>query len=256
LILRSAFAALCALFALATVPRALPAPRTPAPSGAPPWGWRELALVVASCYLVLLALGSWLGPDTPSLVRMLVMQLALGAGAGALLLSPRCRNGRARIALGIVRPPGPAWLLRALLAYALLVPALLSIGALWPDLLHELGWELAPYTLDREIVDLAGQRLVLGILLAAGTAPILEETIFRGLVQPYCAARLGRLRGLLATALLFTLLHPPAAWGAVAVLALFFGLLRERSRGLVLPITLHALHNGLQLAFALGTARA
>jgi CAAX protease family protein len=83
--------------------------------------------------------------------------------------------------------------------------------------------------------------------------PVVEELVFRGLVQDlahrYLKARaLGPLTyANILTSLLFTALHffshPPLWAAAVLVPSLLFGFFKDRSGGLAAPILLHVFYN-------------
>lgn len=94
--------------------------------------------------------------------------------------------------------------------------------------------------------------------------PVLEEVIFRGMIQgELLRRRWGQTRWLglsaanLASSLLFTsihFLHHPPLWAAsVFVPSLLFGAVRERHRSVTAPIGLHVLFN---LQFFLAAALA
>lgn len=84
--------------------------------------------------------------------------------------------------------------------------------------------------------------------------PVLEEFVFRGLLQGWLrerprlrAARFGVTPANLLTSLVFTALHfinhPPVAAAAVLVPSLVFGYFRDRHDGLLGPIWLHCFYN-------------
>lgn len=82
--------------------------------------------------------------------------------------------------------------------------------------------------------------------------PVLEEIVFRGLVQPAIAARLPGRWGLLSranllTSLLFAVLHlffRPPGWALATFFpSLVFGYFRERHAGIGSPILLHIWFN-------------
>ncbi len=82
--------------------------------------------------------------------------------------------------------------------------------------------------------------------------PILEELVFRGLVQEYIGQHTQTRWGLLSvanliTSLLFTamhfLFHAPLWAVAVIFPSLLFGYFRERHASLVTPIILHVFYN-------------
>ncbi len=84
--------------------------------------------------------------------------------------------------------------------------------------------------------------------------PVLEEIIFRGLLQELVRdylskAALGPLTvANLLTSVLFTALHfiyHPPLWAALVFFpSLVFGFFKERTAGLLAPIILHAFYNG------------
>lgn len=90
-------------------------------------------------------------------------------------------------------------------------------------------------------------------ILLALVYPVLEEIVFRGLIQDSLDRRLQAWRfGLvskanLITSLIFTALHfsqhPPMWAVAVFLPSLVFGHFKERHAGLVSPIILHAFYN-------------
>lgn len=96
-------------------------------------------------------------------------------------------------------------------------------------------------------------------------APIVEEVVFRGLLQPALRAVLGPWPAVLIAGALFTLLHVPrgpdsggATWLAIptlAVLALALGIARERTGRLGVPIAMHIAFNALNVALALFVSR-
>jgi membrane protease YdiL (CAAX protease family) len=95
--------------------------------------------------------------------------------------------------------------------------------------------------------------------------PIMEELIFRGLLQPALRRRLGAVGGVVGSSLIFGLVHAlnidpdsgqmgleiAATVGGIFVLALFLGWARERTGGVGLPIFMHAGWNGLVTAMLL-----
>jgi membrane protease YdiL (CAAX protease family) len=82
--------------------------------------------------------------------------------------------------------------------------------------------------------------------------PIIEEIIFRGLIQPFMAKRLNRSWSIFSLANILTSLsfvalhlinHPPAWALAVFVPSLVFGYSQERCNHLAAPIILHCSYN-------------
>ncbi len=104
--------------------------------------------------------------------------------------------------------------------------------------------------------------IVAGAVLGA---PIVEEVVFRGLLQPAIRAMAGPWAGILISGALFTMLHIPrgpesggATWLAIptlAVLSLALGIARERTGRLGVPIVMHIAFNALNVALALFVSR-
>lgn len=87
------------------------------------------------------------------------------------------------------------------------------------------------------------QRLMF-LLVAIFGAALVEETIFRGYLQPVLVARLGLVGGLVASAILFDLMHMnfrPASLFTKFAFGIVFGALRGRDRSLVAPAIAHGL---------------
>jgi membrane protease YdiL (CAAX protease family) len=94
---------------------------------------------------------------------------------------------------------------------------------------------------------------VLLALVAVAVAPLIEETIFRGLFQTTIRSYLGRpWLAIIVTAALFTSVHENLAhWPALFVLALGMGYSYEKSGSLWRPIFMHAIFNGISVAAVL-----
>lgn len=104
------------------------------------------------------------------------------------------------------------------------------------------------------------QRYLLA-LLAVVIAPVVEEFVFRGLLMRRSIARRGFWPGLLVSALVFALLHPPN-WIGAFVFSVVAGILYLWSGSLALPILVHMINNAfvaltlLAQQFAPGEAQA
>ena len=83
------------------------------------------------------------------------------------------------------------------------------------------------------------------ILVVAVAPAVLEETIFRGLLQGRLMALFGRFGGLFVTAAAFAIVHgAPAVLPIHLSLGLYLGWLRERSDSLLPCVLMHFLYNG------------
>lgn len=86
------------------------------------------------------------------------------------------------------------------------------------------------------------------VATAVVLAPILEEWLFRGIVQPPAVAKWGAFRGILVSAALFGVIHlmPMQVINAFFV-GLVLGYLYYKTGSLVPVILLHALNNGVAM---------
>jgi membrane protease YdiL (CAAX protease family) len=150
-----------------------------------------------------------------------------------------------RLALGLPRTPRwVAWTVGA----ALLAPAFVLLQ-------HGIAFALAHWGAPRLLLDgghappmtpamFAAQWLALALVPG-----VCEELVFRGLIQPALALRLGSLRGLLATAVLFEICHvEPQNALAGLPLALLLGGLAARAHSLAPGMALHVAYNSAVLA--------
>ena len=86
-------------------------------------------------------------------------------------------------------------------------------------------------------------------------APLLEELVFRGLIQNYLSAKWGSIAGLLVSSAIFALVHFSFSQGlgnisiilSLFVLSLFIGHTYNRQRSLVAPLTFHAIFNSFTI---------
>jgi membrane protease YdiL (CAAX protease family) len=101
---------------------------------------------------------------------------------------------------------------------------------------------------------------ILFMLVAVLVAPLVEEIIFRGYIYPVVARTFGVASSILATGILFGLLHAPQLWGGwwqIALLILvgvIFTLVRAVSKTVITSYILHTSYNSVQvIAWLIGT---
>lgn len=84
------------------------------------------------------------------------------------------------------------------------------------------------------------------LIVAAIAAPLLEEIFFRGLLYGALRRRFGIAAGIIASAAVFSLLHPqlPLGFLPIFVLGAVFAAVTEWRQSLVPAIVMHALNNG------------
>lgn len=110
-----------------------------------------------------------------------------------------------------------------------------------------------PTEIDRLIQSSTASRFALAIL-AATTAPLVEELVYRGLLYPALQRAMGMFWAILTVSILFTLPHIPQYYNNVAVIAVIFVLslsltLVRAFTGRLLPcFIMHMVFNGIQSA--------
>ena len=98
------------------------------------------------------------------------------------------------------------------------------------------------------------------LLMAVLVAPVIEETIFRGYIYPVVARSFGVATGVLATGILFGLLHAPQLWGgwvqiaSLVIVGIIFTYARAVTRTVLASYLLHVSYNFfVSFAFLLGS---
>lgn len=136
------------------------------------------------------------------------------------------------------------------IAQFVVVPLLyVPLRAWWPDTFSTDNVEERA----QEMVDRAdGALVVLLALVVVVGAPLVEELMYRGLLQRSLMARIGIIPGLLAGAVWFALVHPsPVEYPGLLIAGLVFGGFVAATGRLGGAIVAHAAFNAAGLAVAL-----
>jgi membrane protease YdiL (CAAX protease family) len=96
----------------------------------------------------------------------------------------------------------------------------------------------------------------LAVLAIVVLAPLIEEILFRGLLQTYIRQHIGSKQAIVVSAMCFSLFHYTAGQGlgnvsiiiSLFILALFLGFIYEKRGSLFAPIFLHSLFNTVSVA--------
>ena len=98
------------------------------------------------------------------------------------------------------------------------------------------------------------------LLMAVFVAPVIEETVFRGYIYPIVARSWGIAPGILATGILFGLLHAPQLWGGwvqialLVIVGIVFTCARAITKTVLASYLLHVSYNfSVSFAFLLGS---
>ena len=222
------------------------------------WGFLDVARVVVAGMVVAWLLGlealglraALAGLPGP-LGALVTTALVLGAMAATAITIARRTEPAAARSLGFTAARVPSGLAAGVFLYAAFLPALFGLLLLSPWLLQRLGAEFEFQDLVGELLAARGLTAVAGWLLVVLLLPLLEETLFRGFLQPLLVQNLREVLGIGTTSLLFAALHGPSAFPSVFGLSCILGAVRLRTRGIWGPFLVHALHNGLVLGLHL-----
>jgi len=92
---------------------------------------------------------------------------------------------------------------------------------------------------------------ILLFILIACIAPVIEEVVFRGILQNAIKRKAGPWMGIFLSACVFSFLHPqlPIGFLPILVLGIVFGILAEARKSLIPSIIAHGMNNGAIIAF-------
>ncbi len=133
----------------------------------------------------------------------------------------------------------------------MVVPAV-GVGYGFTSLLSWVGMRSEPQLLVEGLSSTpSSAAFAIGLVYAIAGAAVVEEMLFRGVLQPPLVGRFGPVRGIAVTALLFGLIHLSDPWSflPVTVIGAIAGWLRHRTGGISAPIVFHALNNAVAVGF-------
>lgn len=160
-----------------------------------------------------------------------------------VLRAGRPEEARRRAVLRL-RPLSGATLRATLLAVPVVLMLAWALGEVWIRLVPVPPESLAPFT---ELTDTPSERLRLALFALVG-APLLEELVFRGLVQRRLELRWGPGPGVLGAAAIFALFHwLPWVLPVHFFLGLAFGYAVYATRSIWAGVVLHAANNSVAL---------
>jgi len=225
-----------------------------------PWSWRH----AVALFLMLVALQGFLGSLLVALRRfsplarargdalLIVIQAAVihAAALALVVLLTRGRGVSWHRAFGIEWRALPRAARRAVVAYLAAFPALAFLSLAYVGFLQHLGIPLDPQgsvQLFRDPANPVWARATLAVL-AVAVAPVTEELLFRGILLPVLARRLGAGVAIGTVSLLFALLHfHVPSFVPLYLIATAFSIAYLVHGNLTVSILMHALFNGLSL---------
>lgn len=222
------------------------------------WTGFEVSLIFASlafAYFQVILFGKWMvrlgwvgkaHEGGYSIVSLAIVQAFV---LTAVYITLKKRRLTVSQAFGLGASPARKVLLYALVSVlAVLIPVEIAAGLtrLTYHLLH-LPWNEQPVIEFVLHLPFAWQKILMCALAVAG-APLMEETLFRGILYPFLKTKLGLMPAAALSALLFAIFHfHPPSIPPLFVLGVAFALLYERSGSLATCILMHGVFNGANL---------
>lgn len=166
--------------------------------------------------------------------------------AGSLI----CRNLPLSSVFGLDRYSFPGVLWRGGLALLAAYPVLLLVQVM---VYSVAGGDLTPQDVVQFLQNAETPRDRIAVLvMAVAVAPVAEELIFRGYLYPVGKRHFGPFISMVATSLLFAVLHGHAASiPGLFALAMCLGLAYEKSGSLLVPMIMHAIFNAVSVLMIL-----
>lgn len=226
-------------------------PPPPRPPLMVPWEPLEVLEVVAALYFGIAFLGvsaglllhrTGLGHLELARVLITVLQYLLFSGVALALIWKRIRAPRSQRlrALGMRTQKLGRLIVEGVAGYGVLIVILVTLG-----LGSAPGWLAAVQSGENLVMATTNPtaRLVLFLLICV-IAPVLEELIFRGFVYAGLRRRMPLVGGVVASAMLFALMHNSLqALLPIGLIGVVLAVLYERNRSVLPSIICHALNN-------------
>ena len=195
------------------------------------------------------------GAGGAGLLTLVVASQVAGLGAAVLLV--RRRGLVLSTVVGPVRP-----LARHVgIGIGLGVVALLGSTLLVTLLVTLTGSDATPQQVLTEQLLGSPLELTLAALAAVVMAPLAEELLFRGLLHRALRARLRMVGATLVSSVLFAIVHvdvaasQPLGLVGLTLVGVVLAIAYERTGSLLVPIVIHATHNGLTILAVVATSR-
>jgi membrane protease YdiL (CAAX protease family) len=215
-------------------------------------GGRDVLMICGLVLILVLAtlsVASLLRQASPSIL-LLLQSIGLDvAGLVALVAYLRHRGFEWNRVLGLVGPPSGRSLRMGLILYLGVLPLVFFSSMVYQGVLSANGYP--PTLQDIALLLTADNPLWLRLymmFMAVVLAPVFEECLFRGILFPLFARKLGLGSGIFISSLLFASIHFHApSLVPLCVVAIGFAMGYLVSGSLWVPVTMHALFNGVNL---------
>jgi membrane protease YdiL (CAAX protease family) len=157
-----------------------------------------------------------------------------------------------------IRPPFRSLASQAVLRWLAVLPLLWFSAFLWQLLLKGIGYapdlqEAIQLFMDSDSLP----KRAAFIFFAVVIAPLLEEGLFRGILQPLFIRRFGAVAGVVLVALGFAALHMDVGtFVTLALISIALSFAYARTGSLWVPVLMHALFNAVNLTLLMLLIRA
>ncbi|MEI8140215.1 MAG: type II CAAX endopeptidase family protein [bacterium] len=220
-----------------------------------PWTWREgvgvlglIGILIGSGWAIS-AMLNHPSEGTQIIIQGLTLDLA---GIGGIAWLAHSRGWRWRESFGIGRL-SPKLIQYGFVFYITLIPFMLISSLVYQGILSVKGY---PPNLQDIAILLSGNYSfwVRGIIFvfAVAVAPFFEECLFRGIFLPIAIRKFGLGAGIFIVSLLFASIHfHLASFIPLLIIAAGFSIAYLYTKSLWVPIIMHGLFNGINLAMLL-----
>ncbi len=215
-----------------------------------------LVSIVLAGFFIALVVKTSLAPATADAPKITMEQVLPNAAFFLILLVGITgflwyRGIDVRIAMGLTRLPLARAIFTGLGLIIAAFPLVVCASLIMQFVLKQQAQEQELVTLFRHAAQESNRSGVATIFLAgAVVAPVCEEFLFRGFFYVVFKRYLGPVGSALLISALFAAFHVNlTAFPALFVLALCLTIAFEATGSLIVPMTMHALFNGAQLAF-------
>lgn len=191
----------------------------------------------------------------PTLLALVVGSQVFGLAAVLVLL--RRRRAPLREIVGPLRPIGRHVRLGVGLGLLAIVGSTIVVSAL----VALSGSEATPDQVLTAGIAESPLQIVLAVAAAVIMAPLAEELLFRGLLHRGLRRRLSLAPATVISSVLFSIVHvdvavsQPLALVGLALVGALMAVAYERTGSLIVPILIHAVHNGVTILAVVVTSR-
>ena len=135
--------------------------------------------------------------------------------------------------------------------YFMVLPFIIAAGFVVDFIARKFGAPLEQQEIIKRVLEEESLAvLIFMFLFGILAAPVIEELLFRGFIQPAIRTSFGKLKAVFISGLLFAIVHLNAyVFLQIFILGLLLAYLFEKTGSLIAPIAVHIFHNTATLAF-------